>query len=127
MAIDTLFARASAKVDDWKTISVTLPRPGADTVSFAIDQGNGGQPQRRHTLTLDATTGEVADWRPFESQSRGQRARIWIRFLHTGEALGIAGQTVAGIVSLTSIIMVWTGLALAYRRLIVPLYRRKPA
>jgi uncharacterized iron-regulated membrane protein len=127
LAIDALFARASAEVDDWKTITVTLPRPGADTVSFAIDQGNGGQPQRRHNLTLDAATGEVADWRPFDSQSPGQRARIWIRFLHTGEALGIVGQTVAGIVSLTSIIMVWTGLALAYRRLIVPLYRRKPA
>jgi uncharacterized iron-regulated membrane protein len=47
--------------------------------------------------------------------------------LHTGEALGIVGQTIAGLVSLTSILIVWTGLALAWRRLIQPLYRRKPA
>jgi uncharacterized iron-regulated membrane protein len=47
-----------------------------------------------------------------------------IRFLHTGEALGLAGQTVAGVVSLTSVVMVWTGLALAYRRLIAPLTNR---
>ncbi|HZF27790.1 MAG TPA: PepSY-associated TM helix domain-containing protein [Gammaproteobacteria bacterium] len=58
------------------------------------------------------------------SQSTGQQARSWIRFLHTGEALGIVGQTVAGVVSLASTVMVWTGLALAYRRLIAPLLTR---
>jgi hypothetical protein len=50
-----------------------------------------------------------------------------IRFLHTGEALGLAGQTVAGLVSATRRILVWTGLALAYRRLVAPLLRRRPA
>jgi uncharacterized iron-regulated membrane protein len=94
-------------------------------VRLAIDEGNGGQPQLRHTLTLDAYTGAVATWAPFSSQSTGQQARSWIRFLHTGEALGIVGQTIAGLVSLTSVLMVWTGLALAWRRLIVPLYNRK--
>jgi uncharacterized iron-regulated membrane protein len=74
---------------------------------------------------LDAATGAVQAWQPFSSQSTGQKARSWIRFLHTGEALGIVGQTIAGIVSLTSVLMVWTGLALAYRRLIVPLYARR--
>ena len=124
LSIDALFERASMQVDDWKSITVNLPRPGATAVSFSIDQGNGGQPQLRHSLTLDSFTGKVAAWRPFESQPPGQRTRLWIRFLHTGEALGIVGQTIAGFVSLTSIIMVWTGLALAYRRLIVPLYRK---
>jgi len=123
-SLDALFALAAGRLPNWQTITLNLPRPGSSTVSFAIDQGNGGQPQRRHTLTLSATTGEVDSWQPFDSQSPGRRARIWIRFLHTGEALGIVGQTVAGIVSLTSVIMVWTGLALAWRRLIVPLFRR---
>lgn len=51
-----------------------------------------------------------------------------MRSLHTGAALGIIGQTIAGLVSLTSLVMVWTGLALAlaYRRLVVtPLRRRR--
>jgi uncharacterized iron-regulated membrane protein len=125
LSLDALFARAASHVDSFQTITVNLPGPEARDVSFAIDQGNGGQPQLRHNLTLAAATGDVVSWQPFESQSPGRRARTWIRFLHTGEALGIAGQTVAGIVSLTSIIMVWTGLALAYRRLIVPLYRKR--
>ena len=90
---------------------------------LGIDQGNGGQPQRRHNLTLDAYSGAVAAWQPFSSQSTGQRARSWIRFLHTGEALGVIGQTIAGIVSATSVLMVWTGLALAYRRLIAAVVR----
>lgn len=125
LSLDALFERAARHVGHWETITVNLARPGASEVSFAIDQGNGGQPQRRHNLTLDATTGKVAAWEPFQSQSPGRRARSWIRFLHTGEALGIVGQTAAGIVSLTSLVMVWTGLALAYRRLIVPLYRKR--
>jgi hypothetical protein len=29
------------------------------------------------------------------------------------KALGVIGQTIAGLVSLTSLVMVWTGLALA--------------
>jgi uncharacterized iron-regulated membrane protein len=123
--LDGLFARAAQQVDDWRTITVTLPQPDATEVSFAIDQGNGGQPQLRHTLTLDAGTGEIASWQPFESQTPGRRARSWVRFLHTGEALGIAGQTIAGLVSLTSIVMVWTGFALAWRRLVSPLFRRR--
>jgi uncharacterized iron-regulated membrane protein len=94
-------------------------------VRIAIDAGNGGQPQMRHTLTLDTATGAVVAYAPFSSQTTGQKARSWIRFLHTGEALGIVGQTIAGLVSLTSVIMVWTGLALAWRRLVVPLFRRR--
>lgn len=127
LPLDALIERASAHVQDWRTLTIDLPPDGAarPTVRIAVDQGNGGQPQRRHTLVLDAYTGEVAAWQPFASQTPGQQARSWIRFLHTGEALGVAGQTVAGIVSLTSVIMVWTGLALAYRRLIAPLFRRR--
>jgi uncharacterized iron-regulated membrane protein len=50
---------------------------------------------------------------------------MMLRFLHTGEALGVGGQTLAGIVSLTSTLMVWTGLALAWRRLVSPLLARR--
>ena len=74
---------------------------------------------------LDPKSGEIESWQPFASQSTGQKARIWIRFLHTGEALGLPGQTVAGLVSCTTILMVWTGLALAYRRLLQPVFRRR--
>jgi uncharacterized iron-regulated membrane protein len=128
LGYDALLARAAER-GEWRTLTLNLPTDSsAETVRIGIDEGNGGQPQRRHTLTLDAATGAVAAWTPFSSQSTGQKARSWIRFLHTGEALGFIGQTIAGLVSLTSVLMVWTGLALAWRRLVVqPLSKRKAA
>jgi len=124
LPLDTLFTIAAAQLDSWRRITVQLPTDPESTVRFTLDQGSGGQPQLRHTLTLDAYTGKTTSWQPFTSQSAGQRARSYVRFLHTGEALGLIGQTIAGLVSLTSVFMVWTGLALAYRRLIVPVVRR---
>jgi uncharacterized iron-regulated membrane protein len=125
LGYDALLARAAAH-GEWRTLTLNLPDdPAATTVRIGIDEGDGGQPQRRHTLTLDAATGAVTAWAPFSSQPAGQRARSWVRFLHTGEAFGIIGQTIAGLVSLTSMIMVWTGLALAWRRLVQPLFKRK--
>jgi uncharacterized iron-regulated membrane protein len=127
LGFDALLAHAAAQ-GEWRTLTLNLPAdPEAPTVRIGIDQGNGGQPYLRHTLTLDTATGAVDSWAPFSSQTTGQKARSWIRFLHTGEALGIVGQTIAGLVSLTSVLMVWTGLALARRRLVQPLLRRKPA
>ncbi len=127
LSYDALLARAAAQ-GEWRTLTLNIPSDaGAPTVRIGIDQGNGGQPQLRHNLTLDASTGAVATWAPFSSQTTGQKARSWIRFLHTGEALGLIGQTIAGLVSFTSVLMVWTGLALAWRRLVQPLLRRKPA
>ena len=125
LGYDALLARAAAH-GEWQTLTLNIPTDSqAPTARIGIDEGNGGQPQLRHNLTLDAATGAVASYAPFSSQTTGQKARSWIRFLHTGEALGIVGQTVAGLVSFTSILMVWTGLALAYRRLVQPLWRRR--
>lgn len=125
LGYDALLARAAA-YGEWRTLTLNLPTDAAAaTVRIGIDEGNGGQPQLRHTLTLDAFTGDVVTYAPFSSQTTGQKIRSWIRFLHTGEALGIVGQTIAGLVSLTSVLMVWTGLALAWRRLVVPLFRRQ--
>jgi uncharacterized iron-regulated membrane protein len=127
--LDALFASAAEYVESgdgyWRQISLTIPRENSDTVSFAIDQGNGGQPHLRHTLVLGRESGQVAQWQPFSSQTPGRQTRSIVRFLHTGEALGLWGQTIAGLVSFTSLLMVWTGLALAWRRLIVPLYRKR--
>ena len=90
-----------------------------------MDRGSGRQPQLRDTVVVDAVTGQVADVRSLSDRTPGSQARVWIRFLHTGEVFGVVGQTIAGAVSLASLFMVWTGLALAWRRLISPLFRRR--
>lgn len=110
--------RAQQYSTAWQTMSITIPEAGAGTVNISIDEGNGGQPQKRHSLSLNAYTGEEVSWVPFSQLSGGRQARSWVRFLHTGEALGVVGQTIAGIVSFTSILMVWTGFALVWRRFV---------
>jgi uncharacterized iron-regulated membrane protein len=122
---DRVLESAAAASPGWNSLSLTLPRAGDAHVRVAVDAGTGGQPQRRTTFVLDAATAEITAEEPFSALSPGRRARSWVRFLHTGEAFGLTGQTVAGLVSLTSVIMVWTGLALAWRRLVSPLFRRR--
>jgi uncharacterized iron-regulated membrane protein len=114
--LNGLWARAEQQASDWRTISLRLPTSADAPAVFAIDSGTGGQPQLRSTLTLDARTGSVVRWEPFESQSLGRRLRSWTRFTHTGEYYGIVGQTLAGLVSAGAVILVCTGLALVLRR-----------
>ncbi len=114
--IDRLWARAEQQQPGWRSISLRLPAAAEPTATFTIDLGNGGQPQKRSQLTLDRTTGEVVRWEPYASLTAGRRARSWLRFAHTGEVAGVLGQTVAGLVTAGGAVLVWTGLALAWRR-----------
>lgn len=116
LPIETMIATAATRMPGWKTISAALPTSDASPVVITLDSGNGGQPQKRATLTLDHSSGAPVRWEPFSSQSPGRRARTWLRFAHTGEVYGLAGQTVAGLVTAGGAVLVWTGLALALRR-----------
>ena len=93
-----------------------MPTTDAAPVVFTIDQGTGGQPHKRGTLTLDRATGSVVKWEPFSSNSPGRRLRTILRFAHTGEVLGLPGQTIAGVASAGGAVLVYTGLALSLRR-----------
>jgi uncharacterized iron-regulated membrane protein len=117
-ALDAMWARAAQQLPGWRSISLRLPAASSSPAVFQLDAGTGGQPQHRATLTLDAATGDVISWEPFASQSAGRRLRSWTRFVHTGEYYGIAGQTVAGLVSAGAVMLVWTGLSLAWRRFV---------
>lgn len=114
--LEDLLASATEYSESWRTLELVIPETSADAATITIDEGDGGQPHKRHVLTLDASSGEVTNWAPFSRQSSGRQARRWVRFLHTGEALGLPGQTIAGLASFAGILMVWTGLALALRR-----------
>ena len=110
--LDTMVATAATQMPGWKTISVALPAGDAPRVVLTLDSGDGGQPQKRATLTLDRRTGETVRWEPFSSQSPGRRARTWLRFAHTGEVYGLTGRR-RGLSQRG--VLVWTGLALARR------------
>jgi uncharacterized iron-regulated membrane protein len=100
-----------------------MPTAAAAPLVFTIDRGHGGQPQYRATLTLDSASGKVLTMETFEDQPAGRRFRSMLRFAHTGEYWGIAGQTMAGLTSAVACVLVWTGFSLAWRRLIT--WRRR--
>ena len=115
--IDPLLARAEQQVAGWRSIGFRLPATAEAPIVFTIDRGSGGEPQKRGTLTLNRPAGAIVRWEPFESLSKGRRLRTWLRFAHTGEVYGLVGQTIAGLVSFGAAVLVYTGLALAFRRL----------
>jgi uncharacterized iron-regulated membrane protein len=115
--IDALVARATQRVPEWRSISLALPASPAAPLVFQIDAGMGGQPQRRAELTIDRATGREVKWQSFSSLTPGRRLRTILRFAHTGEVLGVVGQTIAGLASLGAVFLVYTGLALSWRRL----------
>jgi uncharacterized iron-regulated membrane protein len=122
--IDDALSRAEARVPEWKTINIRIPASARSPIAVAIDAGDGGQPQARSTLTLDRT-GSVVAYESFTDQSLGRRLRSIARFAHTGEVLGLPGQTVAGIASAGAVMLVWTGISLALRRSVAFVRRRR--
>ena len=110
---------------DWQTLSVKLPNGQAARVVMTVDTGNGTQLSRQTSYTVSRVSGEVLGVSGAEDQPAGRRARVFLRFLHTGEVYGFIGQTLAGLASLASVFLFYTGFALAYRRLIQPLFRRR--
>lgn len=126
--VDAAWLRAEQQVTDWRSLTLQLPAAESTPLTFNIDSGTGGQPQKRSQLVLDRSTGDVVRWEPFSTYTRGRQLRSILRFAHTGEVAGVFGQTLAGLVSIGGAVLVVTGLALATRRLLAWIAKRsKPA
>ena len=94
-----------------------LPNREDGPVAFTITDGANWNAFARSNLTLNAATGDVIQWQPYEAGTLGQKARGWLRFAHTGELGGLTGQVIAGVGCLGGVFLVYTGLSLAFRRL----------
>ena len=90
-------------------------------VAVTLDRSQWGtRVDQRTTLVMDRATATVLRE---EIPSQASRARTWIRWLHTGEAFGFIGQTIAGIASLAGCFLVYTGWSLSWRRFLA--WRRR--
>jgi uncharacterized iron-regulated membrane protein len=123
--LDASLAAAQRQSGGWRTINLRLPGSPAAPVVLAVDRGAGGQPQLRSTITVDRRSGAVISNETFGDQTTGRRLRSLMRFAHTGEVLGVPGQTVAGVATAGAVVLVWTGFALSFRRLRAWLGRRR--
>ncbi len=117
-ALNMVVARAEQQIPAWTQMSMRLPNRDGGPVSFTLTGGAQWWNQMaRSNLTLNSANGEVVQWQPYEGQTAGQKLRGWLRFAHTGEAGGLAGQIIAGVGCLGGVSLVYTGLSLAFRRL----------
>ena len=122
--LDASWRAAEQQLPAWRTITTRLAVSVSAPIVLAVDEGYGGQPQKRTTLTVDRATARVAKAEAFENLSAGRRLRSWLRFAHTGEIYGMTGQTIAGLASAGGAVLVYTGITLALRRLAAWISRR---
>jgi uncharacterized iron-regulated membrane protein len=112
--IDAALATVKAASPGWQTIQLQLP--AAKTATFAVSDSHRGRPDLRRQVTVDLASSQILKNEGMEAQSPGRRVRTWLRWIHTGEAGGFAGQTVAGLASAAAAVLVWSGFALSWRR-----------
>ena len=74
-------------------------------MTFAVKQSSGAPRFATAQLTLDPFTGAILRKESYADYNSGRKARTWMRFLHTGEALGFFGKLVAAICAAPAIVL----------------------
>lgn len=116
--LDELVSAVKQQVPEWKSISIDIAQPEAQVQNFSVDKSIGGQPEKSLQLSLNRQTGAIEKIRTFSDNSTGRKLRAWARFMHTGEEFGVTGEVIASLASLGAVILVWTGISMALRRLL---------
>jgi uncharacterized iron-regulated membrane protein len=96
---------------------------GGMSFTFNYADARPELPLGRVTMTFDRQTGDLLNTDTFADASPARRLRGLIVSIHRGEILGLPGMTIAAVSAFAALIMVYTGFALAWRRL---LGRTKP-
>jgi uncharacterized iron-regulated membrane protein len=115
-SLETLFAAAVQQAPHWRNMTLRLPQRSAPQLMVTLEEATALHPYPRSILTLDTATAAVIKWEPYDGYNLGRTLRAWVRPVHTGEAIGVLGQVVAALASAGGVVLVWTGLALAWRR-----------
>lgn len=118
-----LFSNATSVVPDWDSVSLQVEQRGEPppagkrkALQFSVMEAGRSLPAARHTVTIDPVTGAVLAHEDFDSAPAGRKTRMILRFLHTGQLFGVVGQFLALVASLGAVLLMWTGLALSWRR-----------
>ncbi len=124
-SVNRAWAAAEQAVPGWRSLTLRLGGPSAGALSFSVEKAHRGRPDLRYQVAVDRQTGELMGIESFADYDAGRKARSWLRWIHTGEAGGFVGQTLAGVVSAGAVVLVWTGLALSLRRFLAWKGRRR--
>jgi hypothetical protein len=119
---DAVLALVSKAFPNWEAISFDRGGPSAkdanaiQPLNVIVFEPAVFQSRGRTQLSIDPYRGDVLSKLGFQDRTPGARARVWLRFLHTGEALGLFGKVIATIATAGSLFLVYTGFSLSYRR-----------
>lgn len=112
--LDAALAVVKSTSPGWQTIQLQLPFTRSAT--FAVSDSHRGRPDLRRQITVDLESASILKTEGFGDLGPGRQTRTWIRWLHTGEAGGLPGQSIAGLAAAASAVLVWTGFSLSWRR-----------
>lgn len=118
LGYDQILEQVAAQFPAWEAMVIPFsnhadaPAP----LSLVLFEPAPFQTRGRIQLEINPFDGGILGKTGFEDRSPGTRARIWIRFLHTGEAFGLPGKIVATAATAASLVLVYTGFALTWRR-----------
>jgi uncharacterized iron-regulated membrane protein len=125
-SMDSVQVRAAAMAPGWQTMQLRFPREGR-MMTVSVMRGGTSRPDRVAQLSFDGVTGTFKSARTYADYPPARKVRSWVRGIHTGQAGGVWGETIAALASLAGVMLVWTGIALAWRRLRAKLQRRTRA
>jgi len=100
----------------WRSIQIPWSDAKKSTITIAVNEGYEGEPHKRNSVTVDRATAVVTQVQRWENREAADRARAIVRLGHSGELGGLLGQALAGAGCLAGVLLVYTGLALSWRR-----------
>jgi uncharacterized iron-regulated membrane protein len=106
---DTVVAHAPV---GWDRIVLQAPEGSKGASATVLLPGQG---RRQASSILLAPDGTFKEFKPGRSDA-GTRLRDLVRPLHTGELFGVVGQILVASATLGVLVLVWTGMALSWRR-----------
>lgn len=118
VAIARVLSAADSALPGEPLIRLVIP-PGPRS-TFAVGKS-------RHTVYIDQYSGDVVEVRAHRALTAGDNALEAVEQLHTGEMLGLPGQAVMTLGSLTLAVMTVTGVVLGWKRLVILVATRRGA
>ena len=122
LTLDELRDQADRELTGWTRLDIfpaTDPKSEnkTGTTSLVAKTPGWGPSFFPVVLQVHPYSGEILDTHSWDDLSRGTRLLAWNRWLHKGEALGRIGQIIAGLACIVMLVLIYTGWALAIRRL----------
>jgi hypothetical protein len=123
LSFDELRSIADRELPDWTRLDIfpaSPPKRGNKTGSARlVAKAPGWGPDFFPVvLQVNPFTGKTLDLHSWADLSSGTRLLAWSRWMHKGEAFGRPGQIVAGFACLMMLVLIYTGWALAIRRIL---------